>query len=206
MTVVEAISIREFARRDGCDEKIVRRKLLSGHLVALPDGGLDPALVGTGWRERRVLKKRNAGNADRAETTASAADIRPGETSEEAAARLVYVDGRVFGTEADAKRHKESFLAHQRQLDYDRDVGSVVAIKDVLSAVAAEYALVRNRLLNIATRIAPRAAMVRTAEEVRVLIDTEVALALNELSLDASGVGGGDAARRTIQGRFAKPH
>ena len=80
-----------------------------------------------------------------------------GETSEDAAARMVFVDGRVFASEAEAKRHKESFLAHQRQLDYDRDRGSVVSVDDVVAAVAAEYALVRNRLLNIATRVAPRA-------------------------------------------------
>lgn len=45
------ISIREFARREGCNDKLVRRAINGGYLKALPDGTLDPALVGSGWRK-----------------------------------------------------------------------------------------------------------------------------------------------------------
>jgi hypothetical protein len=45
------ISRRQFAERDGCHESLVRRALRNGHLSALDDGSLDPALVGTPWRE-----------------------------------------------------------------------------------------------------------------------------------------------------------
>jgi hypothetical protein len=55
------ISAREFARRDGCDEKLVRNGKLHGYLKAFPDGSLDPALVGTGWRE---TNRRRGGVAD----------------------------------------------------------------------------------------------------------------------------------------------
>ncbi|WP_338662616.1 hypothetical protein VQH23_21005 [Pararoseomonas sp. SCSIO 73927] len=44
------ISIREFARREGCDDKLVRRAVQGGKLQAFRDGTLDPALVGSGWR------------------------------------------------------------------------------------------------------------------------------------------------------------
>ncbi|MGG5811457.1 hypothetical protein [Falsiroseomonas sp. CW058] len=44
------ISIREFARREGCSDKLVRNALGAGKLQARPDGTLDPTLVGTGWR------------------------------------------------------------------------------------------------------------------------------------------------------------
>lgn len=47
----EMLSVREFARRDRCDESRVRRAIRSGHLKRSPDGKLDAALVGTGWRE-----------------------------------------------------------------------------------------------------------------------------------------------------------
>ncbi|MGI4806953.1 MAG: hypothetical protein ACRYF2_02460 [Janthinobacterium lividum] len=49
-TQIEKISQREFARRDGCDPKLVRIAIDDGHLAPLPGGGLDAALVGTGWR------------------------------------------------------------------------------------------------------------------------------------------------------------
>jgi hypothetical protein len=48
---VKGISRRQFARRDGCNESLVRRALRNGHLFALDDGSLDPAHVGTPWRE-----------------------------------------------------------------------------------------------------------------------------------------------------------
>lgn len=60
----EMLSIREFARRDGCDESRVRRGIKTGHLKRLADGKLDAALVGTGWRE---TNRRNAGRADPAD-------------------------------------------------------------------------------------------------------------------------------------------
>ena len=60
----EAVSIREFARRDRCDESRVRRAIRSGHLKRSPDGKLDAALVGTGWRE---TNRRNASRADPAD-------------------------------------------------------------------------------------------------------------------------------------------
>lgn len=51
--MTEQISIREFARRDGCNDKLVRRAILSKRLSMLPGGLLDAALVGTSWRNRR---------------------------------------------------------------------------------------------------------------------------------------------------------
>ncbi len=58
----ELLSVREFARRDRCDESRVRRAIRSGHLKRSPDGKLDAALVGTGWRE---TNRRGADPADK---------------------------------------------------------------------------------------------------------------------------------------------
>ena len=62
----ETVSIREFARRDRCDESRVRRAIRSGHLKRSPDGKLDDALVGTGWRE---TNRRGAETADKTPRT-----------------------------------------------------------------------------------------------------------------------------------------
>jgi len=56
------MSIRQFARRDGCDEKRVRNAIRTGHLRLGDDGKLDAALVGTGWRE---MNRRAADTADK---------------------------------------------------------------------------------------------------------------------------------------------
>ncbi|MGI4944432.1 MAG: hypothetical protein ACRYHQ_28385 [Janthinobacterium lividum] len=45
------ISIREFARRDGCSEKRVRNAIQTRHLPTCPGKLLPANLAGTGWRE-----------------------------------------------------------------------------------------------------------------------------------------------------------
>lgn len=58
----ERISPREFARRDGCDEKQVRRAIAKGALFRDSSGLLDAAGVGTAWRKRyRTSRTRMAG-------------------------------------------------------------------------------------------------------------------------------------------------
>jgi hypothetical protein len=70
------ISVREFARRESCDEKLVRRHIERGELTRFPDRSLDPALVGTGWCERNRRDSRATGNA--ADTADSAEKIMIG--------------------------------------------------------------------------------------------------------------------------------
>lgn len=56
------VSVREFARLDGCDDKLVRRAIKAGKQLILGDGKLDPALAGSGWRKQN---RRTVGSADR---------------------------------------------------------------------------------------------------------------------------------------------
>ena len=49
------ITVREFARRDGCDERLVRRAIKRGRLTRGSDGKLDAALVATAWRAGNKL-------------------------------------------------------------------------------------------------------------------------------------------------------
>lgn len=46
----QGVSIREFARRDGCSHTAVQDGVKRGALKPFEDGSLDPQLVGTGWR------------------------------------------------------------------------------------------------------------------------------------------------------------
>jgi hypothetical protein len=69
----DGISIREFARREGVSDKIIRRALSAGSLKALPDGKLAPALVGSGWRKANRHADTGADNAaDSADMSAPA--------------------------------------------------------------------------------------------------------------------------------------
>ncbi len=66
------ISIREFARRDGCSEKLVRNALKTQHLPTFPGKQLPANLVGTGWREGNRRKRRAADTVRTVRTNVSA--------------------------------------------------------------------------------------------------------------------------------------
>ena len=60
---------REFAHRENCLPKLVRNRLERGYSKANPDGTIDSALAGTGWRkanaERIAKAQQNSSNWSR---------------------------------------------------------------------------------------------------------------------------------------------
>lgn len=183
---LQGIPKTEFARREGCSHTLVYNAVKTGHLPALDDGSMDPNLVGTPWRATNRKKSREE------------------ETPREAAERIVVEEGRAPFTLAEAERIKENYLALLRQLEYDKESGAVVAIEDVVAAIVSEYAIIRNRLLNIPSRIAPRVAAIRSPEEVQATIHEEIAQVLEELSLDGHGSTPADELQRSVQARIGK--
>ena len=186
MTSRQGISIREFARRDGCSDMLVRKALKAGELKALSDGSLDPGMVKTGWR---LGNRRNANGAN--------APVRdPNETPEQAAERIVLEQGHAPYTLAEAERIKENFLAKLKELEFDLKSGEVVRVADVMKVVAMQYAIVRNRMLSIPAEVAPRAAMLNSAPEVQAFIQAEIVEALEALALDLAS--SADGLRRAL--------
>jgi hypothetical protein len=197
--VSAGISIREFARREGCNDKLVRRAINSGHLSVLADGTLDPALIGSGWRK---TNRRADICADKpADTVESPQPVRTkvsapplpvaadDETPDEAAERIISTIGAELSL-AEAERLKENYLALLRQLEYDIKSGQVVLVAEVVKAVAAEYAKVRTRLLAIPAEQAPRLHQCQTVAEVQDLLQAVVAEALEELTRDGASAAG----------------
>lgn len=183
--MVEGISIREFARRDGCDKTLVRRAIQGGRLRALEDGRLDPALVGTDWR--------------RANAEAARGD-KPGvPTSPVKAERTSPKQAPDPDSKFDAERRKEIALAGLREIDHELARGSIVPIDVAAEMVVAEYAKVRTRLISIAAKVASRAAALRSPAEIQALVAAEINEALEELTLDAGG--DEDASARAIRTR-----
>lgn len=169
------ISIREFARRDGCDDKLVRRAIKQGRLTPLDDGTLDPTLVGTGWRRTNRL------SADNARTDGEVA------ARAKAALEMVTAPGVELLSQAAAERLKENYLALLRQLEYDQKSGAVVPVEEVSKAVGEEYARVRTRLLAIPAEQAPRLHRLKTAAEVQDALREIITEVLEELSGDGDG-------------------
>lgn len=163
MKPIAGISMREFARRDGCDDKHVREGVRKGYLKKLPDGTLDPALVGSGWRpgNRRVARATPAQRAE--QIVADATEIPP---------------------IADSEAKKEFYLAKLRELEYDLKSGLVSPNDVQIRLVTAQLARVRTRLLAIPSEAAPALHRCKSTAGVESELRCIVVMVLEELSRD----------------------
>lgn len=46
------VSVRQFAKLDGCSHTLVQKAIREGKLTVTPDGKIDPELAGSGWRKQ----------------------------------------------------------------------------------------------------------------------------------------------------------
>ncbi len=177
----ERITLREFARRSGCDEKQVRRAIAKGVLHKDGAGLLDARLVKAGWRKttHRILDKQVSAGADMPENV-RVLHAEADETPAQAAERIV-LSGAPYDR-LEAERIKENYLALLRQLEYDQKSGAVVAVADVAGAVGAQFARVRTRLLAIPAEQAPRLHRLKTVPEVQDALQDIITEALEELA------------------------
>ncbi len=181
------ISLREFARRDGCDDKLVRRGIKEGRLPLSDDGKLDADLVGTPWRRTNQLRAdtpadtsgKAAAQSAGVRKRGSRADVRTIDTPEQAALKAMGIP--LSGVSLAKKEH---YLALQRQLEYDKSVGEVVHISQVAEVVGTQLAAVRTRLLSIPAENAPRIARLTTAAEVQDALQALIVEALEQLTQD----------------------
>ncbi len=169
-TLPVGVSVREFARLDGCDDKLVRRAIKAGKLPVLPDGKLDPTLARSGWRKQN---RRAADSADTSKLSAprvrTAARIKKvsapsADEAEEAAESLFAEEAENFltnvlnGTYADtatAERVKENALAAKHLLAARRDAGHLVEIEAAEAVLFETQRSQRDAWMNFSTRIGP---------------------------------------------------
>ncbi|WP_129562589.1 hypothetical protein [Paraburkholderia dokdonensis] len=152
----ERINASEFARREGCDEKQVRRGIERGALVRGNDGLIDAAQIGTAWRKpnRRTLQKA----AEGAHTTV-ATETHPikDETPKEAASRILDASPDLMPL-AEALRVKENYLALLRQLEYEQKAGHLIELSLAQDVVFELIRAQRDSWLAWPVKIAPAIA------------------------------------------------
>ena len=159
------ISLREFARRDGCSDMAVRKAIKEGHLHKLSDGSLDPDLVGTGWR---------------ASNRRATSDGTIEQLAERAIDEAVEIPAI-----ADSEAKKEFYLAELRRLEYDQKSGLVAPVSEQIAIVSAAFARVRQRLLAFPAETAPALHRCKTPAEVEAEMRRRVVEVLEELSRTA---------------------
>jgi hypothetical protein len=157
------VSVREFARLDGCDEKLVRNAVKRGKLPVLDGGKLDPALAGTGWRRRNRRAAEGADSADSAEKSAPApteAELLQSlqdlgwtaETDEDFVAAVLAGRFRITGN---AERVKENALAAKHLLAVRRDAGDLVDLEVAEAVLFDQARTIRDAWLNWPSRVGP---------------------------------------------------
>jgi len=165
----DTVSIREFARLDGCSDKLVRRAISEGKLRVSADGKLDRELAGTGWRRtnRRAAEGADT-SADNAQMSAPAVRTSKRDAKVSAPAdkpldplRLDDEDfiaevlaGR-FALTGEAERVKENGLAARSLLAARREAGDVVDLEVAETLLFNMARSVRDAWLNWPSRVSP---------------------------------------------------
>lgn len=171
------LSIREFARRDGCDDKLVRRAIEKGKLKQSADGTLDADLVGTGWRRtNRAAGKALAAADTTADSSADTADNpAPVRTLAAAAVRSAlaaaepdpdaiaatldqFIEQVLTGNFPDiatAEQVKECGLALKHVLDARVKAGKLIDIETAEAVIFETFRASRDTWANWPSRVGP---------------------------------------------------
>lgn len=184
----EFVSIREFARLDGCDDALVRRAIKQGKLRTSDDGKVDRSQAGSGWR--KANRKAAAGadiGADKPKKSAAEASATfveaialAGLGDEDFIAEVLA--GR-FAITGAAEMAKENALAAKHLLALRRDAGDVIDL-EVAEAVLFEQARqFRDAWMNWPVRVGPliAAELGIAADPVVEALNSHVQQLLNDL-------------------------
>jgi len=86
----------------------------------------------------------------------------------------------------EARARREQFQSKQAELDYLQALGELVSSTEMRRISARRYRAIRDKLLNIADRLAAVLAAERDPAQVHAVLTTDIKRVLNELSDDAA--------------------
>lgn len=90
----------------------------------------------------------------------------------------------IFATRQEAELYKASYEARLRQIEYDKELETVVKVEDVVSALSLQLSAIRTRLLAIPAEMAPQIFNCKTVAETQGKMHQLMVRALEELSED----------------------
>lgn len=152
-SVSVGVSIREFARLDGCAESLVRRGLTQGRLTKSADGKLDPTLAGSEWRKANRGESAHSKIVRTKVSAPTEAEI-PVVLSDLDAFVAQLMSGKI-GSYAEAERIKENALALKHVLTARKEAGSLIEIEAAESVVFDASRSARDAWLNWPIKIGP---------------------------------------------------
>lgn len=178
------VSVREFARLDGCSDKLVRNAIKAGKLKVSGEGKVDAALAGTGWRRLNRHAEESADKgADPAPQSAPAVRTRqrkkPSAAEVEAAIeKIVDEDAEdflasvlrgEFATIVRAEQIKENGLAAKHLIAARKEAGSLVEVERAEAILFEQARASRDAWAGFPARVGPLIAADLDVETDRVV-------------------------------------
>jgi phage terminase Nu1 subunit (DNA packaging protein) len=187
----ELLSNRAAAQLVGCSHVAIGKAIKTGHLMALPGGGIDRAELERWNAGRRGARGGNPApvsekvsvhrqaTAQLAQVAKAMADVGEGVDAEEVRATL-NAQG-IFLTRQEAELWRDSFVARSKQLAYEREAAKVIEVEHVAKIVSESLARVRTRLMAIPAEQAPRLHRLKTVNALQDALLECITEALKEL-------------------------
>lgn len=151
----QGVSLRQFAKLDGCSEMLVRRGIQQGKLIAFEDGTLDPALAKTPWRKGNI----GANGANAVANGSGAGEL------------LSFADAQQLKENNLAR--KEGYQALLRKLEHEVKSERLVDRERVETQVFTASREDRDAWLNWPSRVAPLIAASLHVDAVALAVELE---------------------------------
>jgi hypothetical protein len=164
---MEFLSQADFARRHGVSPKTVVAWKHRGYIVAAPDG----KRVAVAASEKLLSTRTGRGGRLKGPAIVDGAPPPEG-----------VLDNTDQWTLHEATRRERVAAAKLRELELAREAGKVAEIEEVADKVGKRFNIVRSRMLALPPALAPRLAVLNSAEECGRLLDEAIRAALTELS------------------------
>jgi len=164
------VGVREFARLDGCSDKLVRNAIKAGKLPVSADGKVDAALAGSGWRR---LNRHAEQGADKAADPAkvSAPPVRTRSRKKPSAAEVEAAIEKIVDEDAEdflanvlagefasivrAEQIKENGLAAKHLIAARKEAGSLVEVERAEAILFEQARASRDAWAGFPARVGP---------------------------------------------------
>jgi hypothetical protein len=169
------VSQREYARLKGVSHTAVAKAVRKGK-IALVDGKVDTEAAAAQWEGSRDARQPSKMSGEVSEGSNLALPLVAGDDPE--------ARGPAEGTLAHAQYRREVARAAKAEIELQVQQGKLVERADIELKWAALVISVRDRLLLIGDKLAPRLASSSDALECRAMVDRAIREALAALSVE----------------------
>lgn len=175
---VTLLTVSEYARHRGCDEKAVRKALAEGRISRLGTERrcIDPEVADIQWaKNTRARADSKAPGADRPAAGAEGVTAKPDTSAGSAAGAQAALP---LDDYAASRARRERADAERAEIEVARMAGRLVDREQVTAAVFDAFRALRDRLMAVPRRCAPSLVGVVEVREIELLIADELRRAL----------------------------